>query len=118
MSDPLDKATSKAPATLGEGCLSRYDPDDLSSEDGSIITGPDIITRGFIYVKESEDLMDELKENYTIIIVTHSMQQAARVSQKTAFFHLGSLIEFGETRQMFMKPARQETEDYITGRFG
>ena len=65
-----------------------------------------------------EELMDELKENYTIIIVTHSMQQAARVSQKTAFFHLGSLIEYGETRQIFTNPKDRKTQDYITGRFG
>ena len=65
-----------------------------------------------------EELMDELKENYTIIIVTHSMQQAARVSQKTAFFHLGSLIEYGETLQIFTNPKDRKTQDYITGRFG
>jgi phosphate transport system ATP-binding protein len=65
-----------------------------------------------------EELIDELREQYTIVIVTHSMQQAARVSQKTAFFHLGSLIEHGETEKIFTNPAEQRTQDYITGRFG
>ena len=65
-----------------------------------------------------EELIDELRENYTIAIVTHSMQQAARVSQRTAYFHLGRLIEVGETAQVFTNPAHRLTEDYITGRFG
>jgi phosphate transport system ATP-binding protein len=65
-----------------------------------------------------EELIVELKEDYTVVIVTHNMQQAARVSDYTAYMYLGQMVEFGETRQMFMKPARQETEDYITGRFG
>ncbi len=65
-----------------------------------------------------EDLMWELKENYTIIIVTHSMQQAARVSQRTGFFHLGSLVEVGKTEQIFQNPVDVRTRDYITGRFG
>ena len=65
-----------------------------------------------------EELMDELKENYTIAIVTHSMQQAARVSQRTAYFHLGKLIEVGETKEIFTRPRHQLTENYITGRFG
>lgn len=65
-----------------------------------------------------EELIDELRENYTIVIVTHSMQQAARVSQRTAYFHLGSLIEVGETEQIFTNPKHKLTEDYITGRFG
>lgn len=65
-----------------------------------------------------EELMDELRKNYTIVIVTHSMQQAARVSQHTAFFHLGVLVEEGETDRMFTSPADQRTQDYITGRFG
>ena len=65
-----------------------------------------------------EELIDELKKEFTIIIVTHSMQQAARVSDNTAFFYLGKLIEFGETRDIFTKPKQQQTEDYITGRFG
>lgn len=65
-----------------------------------------------------EELIDELKSNYTIVIVTHSMQQAARVSQRTAYFHLGDLIEVGETEQIFTNPQHKLTEDYITGRFG
>jgi phosphate transport system ATP-binding protein len=65
-----------------------------------------------------EELIDELRKNYCIVIVTHSMQQAARVSQRTAFFHLGYLVEEGETNQMFTNPGEQRTQDYITGRFG
>jgi phosphate transport system ATP-binding protein len=65
-----------------------------------------------------EELIDELRENYAIAIVTHSMQQAARVSQRTAYFHLGDLIEVGETNQIFTNPRHRLTEDYITGRFG
>ena len=65
-----------------------------------------------------EELIDELRKNYTIAIVTHSMQQAARVSQRTAYFHLGNLIEVGETTQIFTNPRHKLTEDYITGRFG
>jgi len=65
-----------------------------------------------------EELIQELKANYTIAIVTHNMQQAARVSDYTAYFYLGRLIEFGPTDQLFTNPSRPETEDYITGRFG
>jgi phosphate transport system ATP-binding protein len=65
-----------------------------------------------------EELMWELKENYTIVIVTHSMQQAARISQNTGFFHMGSLVEVGLTEQIFQNPADKRTRDYITGRFG
>jgi phosphate transport system ATP-binding protein len=65
-----------------------------------------------------EELIDELRANYTIAIVTHSMQQAARVSQRTAYFHLGKLVEVGETNQIFTNPQHQLTENYITGRFG
>jgi phosphate transport system ATP-binding protein len=65
-----------------------------------------------------EELLLELKANYTIVIVTHNMQQAARCSDFTAFMYTGELIEFGETRQIFTNPTRRETEDYITGRFG
>jgi phosphate transport system ATP-binding protein len=65
-----------------------------------------------------EELMDELRENYTMIIVTHSMQQAARVSQRTAFFHLGNLVEVGSTESIFTSPTDKRTQDYITGRFG
>jgi phosphate transport system ATP-binding protein len=65
-----------------------------------------------------EDLIGELRRNYTIIIVTHNMQQAARVSDYTAFLYEGLLIEFGATKQLFTNPEKQQTEDYITGRFG
>ncbi len=65
-----------------------------------------------------EDLIDELRESYAIVIVTHSMQQAARVSQRTAYFHLGDLIEVGSTDRIFTNPRHKLTEDYITGRFG
>jgi phosphate transport system ATP-binding protein len=65
-----------------------------------------------------EELVSELKKDYTVAIVTHNMQQAARVSDFTAYMYLGELVEFGQTEQIFMKPVRQETEDYITGRFG
>ena len=65
-----------------------------------------------------EELIDELRKNFTIVIVTHSMQQAARVSQRTAFFHLGNLVEVGDTEQIFTNPREQRTQDYITGRFG
>ena len=65
-----------------------------------------------------EELIDDLRKNFTIVIVTHSMQQAARVSQHTAFFHLGSLVEKGETQQIFMAPTDKRTQDYITGRIG
>jgi phosphate transport system ATP-binding protein len=65
-----------------------------------------------------EELIDELRENYTIVLVTHSMQQAARVSQRTAFFHLGELVEQGTTRQIFTNPHDERTQGYITGRFG
>jgi phosphate transport system ATP-binding protein len=65
-----------------------------------------------------EELIDELKTNYAIVIVTHSMQQAARVSQRTAFFHLGNLVEYGETSEIFTNPREVKTKDYITGRYG
>jgi phosphate transport system ATP-binding protein len=65
-----------------------------------------------------EELVSELKKDYTVAIVTHNMQQAARVSDFTAYMYLGELVEFGQTEQIFMKPVKQETEDYITGRFG
>ena len=65
-----------------------------------------------------EELIDELKQNFTIVIVTHNMQQAARVSDRTAFFHLGNLIEIGGTNDVFTNPKQKKTEDYITGRYG
>ena len=91
----------------------------------AIATNPDVILMDEpcsaldpIATAKVEELMQELKQNYTIIVVTHNMQQAARVSQKTAFFHLGKLIEFGETDNIFTAPKEIKTNDYITGRFG
>lgn len=71
-----------------------------------------------IATSQIEDLMVSLRENYTVVIVTHSMQQAARVSQKTAFFHLGHLVEYDDTRSIFTNPTDERTESYITGRIG
>ncbi|MYH58645.1 MAG: phosphate ABC transporter ATP-binding protein [Boseongicola sp. SB0675_bin_26] len=71
-----------------------------------------------IATAQVEDLIDELRRNYSVVIVTHSMQQAARVSQKTAFFHLGNLVEYRETGQIFTNPEDARTESYITGRIG
>ena len=71
-----------------------------------------------IATAQIEELIDELKQNYAVVIVTHSMQQAARVSERTAFFHLGHLVEFGETGQIFTDPRDTRTESYITGRIG
>jgi len=71
-----------------------------------------------ISTEKIEALMLELKQDYTIITVTHNMQQAARVADYTAFFHLGKLIEYDETETIFVNPNNKKTEDYITGRFG
>jgi phosphate transport system ATP-binding protein len=91
----------------------------------TIAVGPEIILMDEpcsaldpIATARIEELMEELRQNFTIVIVTHSMQQAARVSQKTAFFHLGSLVEEGETTAIFTNPKDKRTQDYITGRFG
>ena len=91
----------------------------------AIAVGPEIILMDEpcsaldpIATARIEELIDELRENFCIIMVTHSMQQAARVSQRTAFFHLGSLVEEGDTRQIFTNPKDTRTQDYITGRFG
>jgi phosphate transport system ATP-binding protein len=65
-----------------------------------------------------EELMHELKREYTIVVVTHSMQQAARVSDRTAYFHLGKLIEVGNTEELFVNPKHELTQNYLTGRFG
>src|SRR3546814_14738664 len=65
-----------------------------------------------------EELIDELSDRYAIVIVTHSMQQAARVSQRTAFFHLGKVVEYGHTSDIFTNPIEKRTQDYITGRYG
>jgi len=71
-----------------------------------------------ISTRKIEELVLELKEEYTIVIVTHNMQQAARISDFTAFFYEGRIVEFGDTRQIFTNPRMKQTEDYITGRFG
>ncbi|MCK8484105.1 phosphate ABC transporter ATP-binding protein PstB [Aliiroseovarius sp. S2029] len=71
-----------------------------------------------IATAQVEELIDELRQNFSVVIVTHSMQQAARVSQKTAFFHLGHLVEYGETDRIFTNPTDPRTESYITGRIG
>jgi phosphate transport system ATP-binding protein len=71
-----------------------------------------------IATAQVEELIDELRENLAVVIVTHSMQQAARVSQKTAFFHLGNLVEYGDTQKIFTNPEDKRTQDYITGRTG
>ena len=91
----------------------------------AIAVGPEVILMDEpcsaldpIATAKIEELMDELRTNFTIIIVTHSMQQAARVSQRTAFFHLGILVEEGATETMFTTPRDRRTQDYITGRFG
>ena len=91
----------------------------------AIAVGPEVILMDEpcsaldpIATAKIEELIDELRENYSIVIVTHSMQQAARVSQRTAYFHLGDLIEVGETEQIFTNPVHKLTEGYITGRFG
>jgi len=91
----------------------------------AIATAPEVLLMDepcsaldLIATAQIEELIDELRESYSVVIVTHSMQQAARVSQKTAFFHLGVLVEYGETSRMFTNPSDQRTQDYITGRFG
>jgi len=91
----------------------------------TIAVGPEVILMDEpcsaldpIATAKIEDLIDELRQQFTICIVTHSMQQAARVSQRTAYFHLGDLIEVGETNKIFTNPRHKLTEDYITGRFG
>ena len=71
-----------------------------------------------IATAQVEELIDELRHQFSVVIVTHSMQQAARVSQRTAFFHMGNLVEFGETGQIFTNPKDPRTESYITGRIG
>jgi phosphate transport system ATP-binding protein len=91
----------------------------------TIATRPDIILMDEptsaldpISTQTIEELTLELKENYTVVIVTHNMQQAARISDSTAFFYLGELVEYSATKLMFTRPTQKRTEDYITGRFG
>ena len=95
-------------------CIARalaVKPDGLLMDESTSALDP-------ISTSKIEDLAAELKKDYTIIMVTHNMQQAARISDKTAFFLLGELVEFGDTEQMFSMPKNKKTEDYITGRFG
>ncbi|MEY3004352.1 MAG: hypothetical protein RLZZ491_1528 [Pseudomonadota bacterium] len=91
----------------------------------AVATGPEVLLMDEpcsaldpIATAQVEELIDELREKYSVVIVTHSMQQAARVSQKTAFFHLGSLVEYGDTSRIFTNPDDPRTESYITGRIG
>ena len=91
----------------------------------ALAVGPDVLLMDEpasaldpISTAKIEELIFELKQNYTIVIVTHNMQQAARVSDVTAFFYMGELIEIGETKEIFTNPRKQQTEDYVTGRFG
>lgn len=95
-------------------CIARtlaVDPDVILMDEPASALDP-------ISTSKIEDLIFELKDNFTIVIVTHNMQQAARVSDKTAFFYMGDLIEVSETKKMFTAPEKRQTEDYITGRFG
>ena len=95
-------------------CIARalaVEPDVLLMDEATSALDP-------ISTSKIEDLITDLKQNYTIVIVTHNMQQAARVSDKCAFFLLGELVEFGDTEQLFSQPKEKRTEDYITGRFG
>lgn len=95
-------------------CIARalaVDPDVLLMDEPASALDP-------IATAKIEELVYELKTNYTIVIVTHNMQQAARVSDFTAFFYIGELIEYDETKQLFTSPKKKQTEDYITGRFG
>ncbi len=95
-------------------CIARalaVDPDILLMDEPASALDP-------LSTSRIEDLIHELRKNYTIVIVTHNMQQAARVSDYTAFFYEGSLIEFNQTEELFTRPAQTKTEDYITGRFG
>ena len=95
-------------------CIARalaVEPDVLLMDEATSALDP-------ISTSKIEDLAVELKKDYTIVMVTHNMQQAARISDRTAFFLMGDLVEFGETEQMFSSPTDQRTEDYITGRFG
>lgn len=117
--DEVKDALQKSALQLSGGqqqrlCIARalaVEPDVLLMDEPCSALDP-------ISTSRVEDLIDELKNDYTIVIVTHNMQQAARVSQNTAFLLNGSLIEFGETGKLFTNPSKKETEDYITGRFG
>lgn len=113
--DRLDEpALSLSGGQMQRLCIARalaVEPEILLMDEPSSALDP-------IATAKIEELIVELKEKYTIVIVTHNMQQAARVSDYTAFFYLGRLVEFDETRKLFTNPEKKQTEDYITGRFG
>src|SRR3990172_5539316 len=115
VSDRLDESALKLSGGQQQRlCIARAlatDPDVLLMDEAASALAPASTAR-------IEDLIFELRERYTIVIVTHNMQQAARVSDQTAFFYQGELIEAGSTNELFTNPARKQTEDYITGRFG
>ena len=109
-----DKALNLSGGQQQRLCIARalaVEPEILLMDEPASALDPKATTR-------IENLIGELKGEYTIIIVTHNMQQAARVSDNTAFFYEGRLIEFGLTKGIFTKPANKRTEDYVTGRFG
>ncbi len=110
----LEAALAQIDKNFGKGSIMRLGANDRSHDVEAISTG----SLDPIATAKIEELIDELRSNFCIIIVTHSMQQAARVSQRTAFFHLGTLVEEGDTKQIFTNPVDQRTQDYITGRFG
>lgn len=117
--DEVKDILNKSAMTLSGGqqqrlCIARalaMKPDILLMDEPTSALDP-------ISTAKIEELIEELKKDYTIIIVTHNMQQAARISDKTAFFYIGKLIEYNKTEKIFTKPDVQQTEDYITGRFG
>ncbi len=117
--DEVKDVLKKGGASISGGqqqrlCIARslaVDPEVLLMDEPASALDP-------ISTAKVEELIHELKENYTIVIVTHNMQQAARVSDYTAFFYMGELIEFDETQRIFTAPRKKQTEDYITGRFG
>lgn len=117
--DEVKDSLSKSGVSLSGGqqqrlCIARslaVDPEVLLMDEPASALDP-------ISTAKIEELIHELKHRYTVVIVTHNMQQAARVSDRTAFFYMGELIEYDETKKIFTMPAKKQTEDYITGRFG
>ena len=108
--DPLTSGTDGVYQIQEEQILD-FDPEVILLDEPCSALDP-------IATAKVEELMQNLKDEYTQVVVTHNMQQASRVSDYTAFLYLGQLVEFGETEQIFIKPEKQQTEDYITGRFG
>jgi phosphate transport system ATP-binding protein len=117
--DEVKDSLNKSGASISGGqqqrlCIARtlaVDPEVVLMDEPASALDP-------ISTAKIEELIYQLKTNYTIVIVTHNMQQAARVSDRTAFFYLGEVIEVGETKRLFTTPEKKQTEDYITGRFG